>query len=82
MVMVKPGYPYLDIVRDARELCPDLPVAIYQVSGEYSMLYHASEKGIVDLKSGVLESLESALRAGANILITYYTPWVLEWMNE
>jgi porphobilinogen synthase len=41
------------------------------------MLWHASEKHVVDLKAGVLESLESAIRAGASILITYYTPWVL-----
>jgi delta-aminolevulinic acid dehydratase/porphobilinogen synthase len=57
------------------------------------MLWHASEKHVVDLKAGVLESLESAIRAGASILITYYTPWVLgnllyfptnyaEWMKE
>jgi len=57
------------------------------------MLWHASEKHVVDLKAGVLESLESAIRAGASILITYYTPWVLgnliyfninylDWMKE
>jgi porphobilinogen synthase len=80
--MVKPGYPYLDIVRDARELLPDHPIAIYQVSGEYAMLWHAAEKNAVDLKAAVMESLESAMRAGANILITYYTPWILTWMEE
>ncbi|KAI8998202.1 hypothetical protein BC832DRAFT_561591 [Gaertneriomyces semiglobifer] len=82
MVMVKPGYPYLDIVRDAKELLPDLPLAIYQVSGEYAMLWHAANNGVVDLKAGVLESLEAALRAGANILITYYTPELLDWIQE
>ena len=41
------------------------------------MLWHASENNVVDLREGVLESLESAIRAGATILITYYTPWVL-----
>ena len=57
------------------------------------MLWHASENRVVDLKAGVLESLESAIRAGASILITYYTPWVLgslfyfntnylDWMKE
>ena len=78
-------------MRDAKEICPDIPIAVYQVSGEYSMLWHASEKHVVDLKAGVLESLESAVRAGATILITYYTPWILgkvqfiktlEWMKE
>jgi porphobilinogen synthase len=63
-LMVKPGYPYLDIVRDAKELFPDIPIAIYQVSGEYAMLWHAAQNGVVDLKQGVLESLESGLRAG------------------
>jgi porphobilinogen synthase len=82
MVMVKPGYPYLDIVRDAKELLPDLPIAIYQVSGEYAMLWHAADKKAIDLRAGVMESLESAMRAGANILITYYTPWVLEWLKD
>ncbi len=46
------------------------------------MLWHAADKKVIDLKAGVLESLESAMRAGANIVITYYTPWVLEWLKE
>jgi porphobilinogen synthase len=80
--MVKPGYPYLDIVRDAKTMFPDIPIAIYQVSGEYSMLWHAAQNGVVDLQQGVLESLESGLRAGATILITYFTPMVLEWLKK
>ncbi|KAH9265184.1 hypothetical protein BASA83_011267 [Batrachochytrium salamandrivorans] len=82
IVMVKPAYPYLDIVRDAKELVPDLPLAIYQVSGEYAMLWHSSQHKVFDLRAGVMESLESALRAGANILITYYTPLILDWLSE
>ncbi|TPX60397.1 porphobilinogen synthase [Powellomyces hirtus] len=82
LLIVKPGYPYLDIVRDAHELYPDYPLAIYQVSGEYAMLWHAAQAGALDLKAGVLESLESGLRAGANILITYYTPQLLDWLSE
>ncbi|KAI8821814.1 uncharacterized protein EV422DRAFT_433574 [Fimicolochytrium jonesii] len=82
MLVVKPAYPYLDIVRDAKELCPDHPIVIYQVSGEYAMLWHAAKAGAVDLKAGVLESLECALRAGANILITYYTPELLDWLEQ
>ncbi|KAI9209531.1 delta-aminolevulinic acid dehydratase [Polychytrium aggregatum] len=82
ILMVKPAYPYLDIVRDSKELCPDLPLAIYQVSGEYAMLWHAAQNKVFDLRVGVLESLESALRAGADILITYYTPLILDWINE
>ncbi|KAJ3368334.1 hypothetical protein GGF31_006425 [Allomyces arbusculus] len=82
MIMVKPGYPYLDVVRDAAELAPDLPIAIYQVSGEYAMLYHGAAAGAYALEDAVLESLESGLRAGATILITYYTPQVLEWIQS
>jgi porphobilinogen synthase len=82
IVMVKPAYPYLDIVRDAKELCPDLPIAIYQVSGEYAMLYHAAENGVFSLKEGVMESLLSARRAGATVLITYFTPLVLDWLSS
>jgi porphobilinogen synthase len=81
MLMVKPGYPYLDIVRDARELVPDLPLAIYQVSGEYAMLWYAAQNNVVDLKEAVMESMESGLRAGANIFITYFTPKLLEWLE-
>lgn len=65
-LMVKPGYPYLDIVRDAKELVPDIPLAIYQVSGEYAMLWHAAQNNVVDLKAAVMESIESGIRAGTN----------------
>ncbi|KNE68573.1 hypothetical protein AMAG_12743 [Allomyces macrogynus ATCC 38327] len=82
MIMVKPGYPYLDVVRDAAELAPDLPIAIYQVSGEYAMLYHGAAAGAYALEDAVFESLESGLRAGATILITYYTPQVLDWIQS
>ncbi|KAI8926025.1 hypothetical protein BC831DRAFT_458126 [Entophlyctis helioformis] len=64
MLMVKPGYPYLDIVRDAKTLVPDLPLAIYQVSGEYAMICHAATNKVFELRAGVTESLESAMRAG------------------
>ncbi|ORZ30713.1 hypothetical protein BCR44DRAFT_35171 [Catenaria anguillulae PL171] len=82
MIMVKPGYPYLDVVRDAADLAPDVPVAIYQVSGEYAMLWHGAQAGVYQLKDAVKESLEAGLRAGATILITYYTPMVLQWLKE
>ncbi|KAJ1561943.1 hypothetical protein HK405_001602, partial [Cladochytrium tenue] len=80
VVIVKPGYPYLDIVRDTKELVPDIPVAVYQVSGEYAMLYHAAKNKVFELKTGVLEATEACLRAGANIIITYYTPQLLDWL--
>ncbi|KAI9341131.1 hypothetical protein BDR26DRAFT_802352 [Obelidium mucronatum] len=82
ILMVKPGYPYLDLVRDTREDFPDLPLAVYQVSGEYAMLYHAAKNGVFELKVGVMEATEACLRAGANIIITYYTPQILDWLNE
>ncbi|KAJ3063683.1 hypothetical protein HDU98_000522 [Podochytrium sp. JEL0797] len=82
MLMVKPGYPYLDIVRDTRDACPDLPLAVYQVSGEYAMLWHAANNNVFELKVGVMEATQACLRAGANIVITYYTPQILGWLNE
>lgn len=82
ILMVKPAYPYLDIVRDARNLLPDYPLALYQVSGEYAMLYYAAQHGVVGLREGVMEALESGVRAGAGIFITYYTPQLLEWLSE
>lgn len=80
-VMVKPGMPYLDIIRDTKERV-SVPVAVYQVSGEYAMLYHAAMAAALDLKSAVMESLASFQRAGATIIISYFAPQVLEWMAE
>jgi porphobilinogen synthase len=80
MVMVKPGMPYLDIVRDTAEIV-DLPVAVYQVSGEYAMLYHGAKAGGFELKRAVMESLIAFRRAGADIIITYFVPQLLnEWL--
>lgn len=81
MVMVKPGGPYLDIVRECRDRV-NVPVAIYQVSGEYAMLYHAATAGAFNLKEAVLESLVCMRRAGATILISYFTPLVLEALSQ
>jgi len=81
MVMVKPGGPYLDIVRDVKDRVR-LPMAIYQVSGEYAMLYHASQAGAFSLHDGVMESLIGMRRAGADILISYFTPQVLSWLKQ
>ena len=64
MLMVKPGLPYLDIVRKTKDEFPNLPLAIYQVSGEYAMLYHRSQAGAFDLKDSVLETLRCMRRAG------------------
>ncbi|KAI8048185.1 delta-aminolevulinic acid dehydratase-like protein [Syncephalis plumigaleata] len=82
MLMVKPGTPYLDIVRDCKELHPELPIAVYQVSGEYAMLYHAASQGVFDLRTALFETLEGFTRAGASIVLTYYTPELLEWLPQ
>lgn len=82
MLMVKPAMFYMDVIKETKLRFPDYPLAAYQVSGEYAMLYHASVNGALDLKRAVLESLVSLHRAGADILITYYTPSVLKWLKE
>jgi hypothetical protein len=73
--------PYLDIVRDVRTLT-QAPIAIYHVSGEYAMLWHAAAAGAFGLAEAVNESLMGAKRAGATILITYYTPFLLKNIRE
>jgi len=71
IVMVKPGLPYLDIVRLARDAF-DTPVAVYNVSGEYSMIKAASANGWIDEERAVDETLASFVRAGADIIVTYF----------
>jgi porphobilinogen synthase len=71
MVMVKPGMPYLDIVRRVRDRF-GVPIFAYQVSGEYSMMVAAMERGWLDRERGMLESLLGFKRAGANGILTYF----------
>ncbi|MEP6643092.1 MAG: porphobilinogen synthase [Acidobacteriaceae bacterium] len=71
MIMVKPAMPYLDVIAEARRRF-DLPVAAYQVSGEYAMLEAAARNGWIDRERVMLESLTSIRRAGAGIIVTYY----------
>lgn len=71
MVMVKPALPYLDVIRSARDII-DAPIAAYNVSGEYSMLMAAVERGWLDGDRAVDEALTSIRRAGADIIITYH----------
>lgn len=73
--------PYLDIVRDVKNIVRR-PMAVYQVSGEYAMLYHAAAHNAFPLRDGVLESMVGMRRAGADILISYFTPNVLQWLKE
>ncbi|XP_046844330.1 delta-aminolevulinic acid dehydratase-like [Xenia sp. Carnegie-2017] len=81
MLMVKPGLPYLDVVCKTKIKYPNLPLAIYQVSGEYAMIYHGSMAGAFSLKDSVLETLQCMRRAGADLIITYFVPMLLEWME-
>jgi len=80
-VMVKPAVAYMDIIRDIKNISK-VPVCCYHVSGEYAMLWHAAAAGAMDLKASVLETLNSLRRAGADIIITYYTPRLLDWLKE
>lgn len=81
IVMVKPALPYLDIVRDVRERF-DLPVAAYNVSGEYAMVKAAAANGWLDERATVLESMTSMRRAGADIILTYHAPDVAVWLRD
>jgi porphobilinogen synthase len=80
LLMVKPAGWYLDILARVKTL--GLPVAAYQVSGEYAMIKAAAEKGWIDERKTVLESLLSLQRAGADLIITYYAEEVAGWLNE
>ena len=71
IVMVKPAMPCLDIIREARDKF-DLPIAAYQVSGEYSMIHAAAQNGWLDLETVMMESLISIRRAGADLILTYF----------
>lgn len=79
MVMVKPALSYLDIVREAADRF-ELPVVVYNVSGEYAMVKAAAEKGWIDEERIVLENLISMRRAGADVIITYHALDVAEWL--
>ena len=81
MVMVKPGMPYLDIVRRIKDEF-GAPTFVYQVSGEYAMLKAASQNGWLDEKAVVMESLLSMKRAGADGILTYYAKDVARWLAE
>lgn len=81
MVMVKPGMPYLDIVRDIKNNF-DVPVFAYQVSGEYAMLKAASQNGWLNEKESVLESLMGFKRAGCSAILSYYAMDVAKWLKS
>jgi porphobilinogen synthase len=71
MIMVKPALPYLDVIAEARRRY-DVPLAAYQVSGEYAMIKAAAQNNWIDHDRVMLESLQSIQRAGASIILTYF----------
>lgn len=82
IIMIKPAGQYLDIISDAKELGKDMPIAAYQVSGEFAMIHAGAKAGVFDLKTMAFESTEGILRAGASIVISYFTPEFLDWLGN
>jgi porphobilinogen synthase len=80
VVMVKPALPYLDLIQRVREAVP-VPVAAYNVSGEYAAVKAAAERGWLDERQTVLESLTAIRRAGADIIVTYHAREAAEWLR-
>ena len=81
ILMVKPGLAYLDIIYRLREES-ELPIAAYNVSGEYSMIKAAAQRGWIDEKAIVLKTLLSFKRAGANLILTYHAWDAAGWLKE
>jgi porphobilinogen synthase len=81
IIMVKPALAYLDIIRAASDRFPGVPLAAYNVSGEYTMVKAAAERGWIDEKAIALESLTAITRAGASIILTYWAKDVAHWMG-
>jgi porphobilinogen synthase len=80
IIMVKPALAYLDIIRAVRERFPGVPLAAYNVSGEYSMVKAAAERGWIDERAIALESLVAIQRAGAGIVLTYWAKQAARWL--
>ena len=80
IIMVKPALAYLDIIRRAKDRFPGVPIAAYNVSGEYSMVKAAAEKGWIDERAIALETLIAIQRAGASIVLTYWAKQVAAWL--
>jgi porphobilinogen synthase len=81
MLMVKPALPYLDVIRRVRDAHPELPLAAYNVSGEYSMLKAAAANGWLNERGVVLETLTAIKRAGADLILTYHAKDAAGWLK-
>jgi porphobilinogen synthase len=79
MIMVKPALPCLDVIRTVRDEF-DLPLAAYNVSGEYAMIKAAAARGLLDERQAALESLTAIKRAGADVVISYWTKELATWL--
>jgi len=79
-IMVKPALPYLDVIRRVKDAFPEMPLAAYQVSGEYSMIKAAAANGWLDEQKVALESLTAIKRAGADMIITYFAKDASRWI--
>jgi porphobilinogen synthase len=81
-LLVKPALGYLDVVRSVRERFPALPLAAYNVSGEYAMVKAAAANGWLDERAVVLEALTGIRRAGADLVVTYHAKDAAAWLQS
>jgi porphobilinogen synthase len=77
---VKPAGPYLDVIRQVRDTVR-VPLVAYQVSGEFSLIKAAAERGWIEERAAVLETLTGIRRAGADLIISYFAPEVVRWLH-
>ncbi|MBV9356008.1 MAG: porphobilinogen synthase, partial [Chloroflexi bacterium] len=82
LVMVKPALPYLDVVRQVKDRFPEVPLAAYNVSGEYAMLQAAIANGWLDERRAIMEAVTGIARAGADLIITYHARVLARWLAE
>ncbi len=82
MLIVKPALPYLDVIRQVKDAIPEVPLAAYNVSGEYAMLKAAAANGWLDERNVILETLTAIKRAGADLILTYHAKEASEWLRE
>jgi porphobilinogen synthase len=82
LIMVKPALAYLDVIRDVARAFPGVPLAAYNVSGEYSMIQAAADRGCLDRRAAAMESLLAIRRAGATIILTYWARQAAQWLSE
>lgn len=81
LLMVKPALPYLDVIRRVRQAHPEVPLAAYNVSGEYAMIKAAARQGWLDERRAVLEALTGIKRAGADLILTYHAKQAARWLQ-